>query len=207
MKSPRGPLCDRSSSGTPGVRDQVAARVEIPAESRDAAGGACERAVGAVEDRLDDEQRRREHEVAEGQLGRGGEPGREPGKDDGGWRHPQRQERENHEVRERPVEDVGDELARRSGFPRAGEEGRLRPMSESGEWRESDGALERELVFDGFRQAIAFVDRLADLAESANHHPDIAISYKRVTVRWTTHSAGGITDRGRELAARTDDLL
>lgn len=80
-------------------------------------------------------------------------------------------------------------------------------MSESGEWRESDGALERELVFDGFRQAIAFVDRLADLAESANHHPDIAISYKRVTVRWTTHSAGGITDRDRELAARTDDLL
>ena len=80
-------------------------------------------------------------------------------------------------------------------------------MSESGEWRESDGALEREFVFDGFRQAIAFVDRLADLAESANHHPDIAISYKRVTVRWTTHSAGGITDRDRELAARTDDLL
>jgi 4a-hydroxytetrahydrobiopterin dehydratase len=80
-------------------------------------------------------------------------------------------------------------------------------VSESGEWRERDGALERELVFDGFREAIAFVDRLADLAESANHHPDIAISYKRVTVRWTTHSAGGITERDRELAGRTDDLL
>jgi len=80
-------------------------------------------------------------------------------------------------------------------------------MSESGAWRERDGALERELVFDGFREAIAFVDRLADLAESANHHPDIAISYKRVTVRWTTHSAGGTTDRDRELAARTDALL
>jgi len=58
-----------------------------------------------------------------------------------------------------------------------------------------------------FRDAIGFVDRLADLAESESHHPDIAISYRRVTIRWTTHSAGGITDRDRELAARTDELL
>ena len=80
-------------------------------------------------------------------------------------------------------------------------------VSEPGGWTERDGALERELVFDGFRDAISFVDRLADLAESENHHPDIAISYKRVTVRWTTHSAGDITDRDRELAARTDELV
>jgi 4a-hydroxytetrahydrobiopterin dehydratase len=79
-------------------------------------------------------------------------------------------------------------------------------MAES-DWQEEGGALQRELVFDGFPQAIAFVDRLAELAESENHHPDIAISYKRVTVRWTTHSAGGITDRDRELAARTDELV
>jgi 4a-hydroxytetrahydrobiopterin dehydratase len=76
-----------------------------------------------------------------------------------------------------------------------------------GAWSERDGALEREVEFESFRDAIAFVGRLADLAESANHHPDIAISYKRVTVRWTTHSEGGITDRDRELAARTDDVV
>jgi 4a-hydroxytetrahydrobiopterin dehydratase len=75
-----------------------------------------------------------------------------------------------------------------------------------GDWNEVDGALEREFTFDGFPGAIAFVNRLAGLAESANHHPDIAISYKRVTVRWTTHSAGGITDRDREMAAKTDEL-
>ena len=80
-------------------------------------------------------------------------------------------------------------------------------MNEPGAWSERDGALERELVFDGFREAIAFVNRLADLAESENHHPDVAISHRRVTVRWTTHSAGGITDRDRELAARTDELV
>ena len=74
-------------------------------------------------------------------------------------------------------------------------------------WHEVDEALEREFVFDGFPQAIAFVNRVADLAEAENHHPDIAISYKRVTLRWSTHSAGGITDRDRQLAARTDELV
>jgi 4a-hydroxytetrahydrobiopterin dehydratase len=69
-----------------------------------------------------------------------------------------------------------------------------------------DSKLERELEFPSFREAIAFVDRLADLAEEANHHPDVDIRYRRVTVRWWTHTAGGITDRDRELAARTDAL-
>ncbi len=75
------------------------------------------------------------------------------------------------------------------------------------EWAEVDGALEREFTLDDFPAAIAFVNRLAEAAEAADHHPDISISYKRVTVRWTTHSAGGITDRDRELAAQTDALV
>jgi 4a-hydroxytetrahydrobiopterin dehydratase len=74
------------------------------------------------------------------------------------------------------------------------------------DWSEADGALERTFEFASFADAVAFVNRLAELADGANHHPDIAISYRRVTVRWTTHSAGGITDRDRELAAATDSL-
>ncbi len=74
-------------------------------------------------------------------------------------------------------------------------------------WAEVDGALERELEFASFPEAIAFVDRLAEVAEAENHHPDIDIRYRRVRVRWTTHSSGGITDRDRELAARTDELV
>jgi len=70
-------------------------------------------------------------------------------------------------------------------------------------WREEDGALVRELEFESFPAAIEFVRRLADLAERENHHPDIDIRYRRVTVRWSTHSAGGVTDRDRALAART----
>ena len=75
------------------------------------------------------------------------------------------------------------------------------------DWHEQDGALVRELEFPSFREAIEFVDRLAGLAERENHHPDIDIRYRRVTVTWTTHSAGGVTDRDRELADRTADLL
>jgi 4a-hydroxytetrahydrobiopterin dehydratase len=75
------------------------------------------------------------------------------------------------------------------------------------DWIENEGALERTFELPSFAEAIAFVDRVAELSERENHHPDIAISYKKVTLRWTTHSEGGITDRDRELAALTDGLL
>jgi 4a-hydroxytetrahydrobiopterin dehydratase len=74
------------------------------------------------------------------------------------------------------------------------------------DWQEQDEALVREFELPSFPAAIAFVDRLAELAESENHHPDIDIRYKRVTVRWTTHSEGGITEKDREMAERTSAL-
>jgi 4a-hydroxytetrahydrobiopterin dehydratase len=116
-------------------------------------------------------------------------------------------------VRERPKHALANELRRRGVFPRAleqssplGPRGILRVVSVPEGWSENDGALERAFVFDGFLDAIAFVNRLAEAAEAADHHPDIAISYKRVTVRWSTHSASGITDRDREMAERTNTL-
>jgi 4a-hydroxytetrahydrobiopterin dehydratase len=74
-------------------------------------------------------------------------------------------------------------------------------------WREDGDALVRELEFESFPAAVAFVQRLAELAERENHHPDIDIRYRRVTVRWSTHSAGGVTDRDRDLAVRTLELV
>jgi 4a-hydroxytetrahydrobiopterin dehydratase len=76
-------------------------------------------------------------------------------------------------------------------------------MSTPAGWREEDGALVREFELESFAAAIAFVSRVAELAERENHHPDIDIRYRKVLVRWTTHSAGGITDRDRDMAART----
>jgi 4a-hydroxytetrahydrobiopterin dehydratase len=73
-------------------------------------------------------------------------------------------------------------------------------------WGEQEDALVREFELPSFPAAIAFVDRLAELAEGENHHPDIDIRYRKVTVRWTTHSEGGITEKDRELAERTSAL-
>ena len=64
-------------------------------------------------------------------------------------------------------------------------------MSTPTGWTETSGALERTFELSSFAEAIAFVNRVAELAEQENHHPDIAVSYKRVTLRWTSHSAGG----------------
>lgn len=74
-------------------------------------------------------------------------------------------------------------------------------------WRVEGDGLVRELEFPSFRDAIAFVVRLAEVAEREDHHPDIAIRYKRVTVRWSTHSAGGITERDHALAELTSQLV
>jgi len=62
-------------------------------------------------------------------------------------------------------------------------------------WAFEDNALARTFTFDSFPDAIAFVTRLAFDAEAADHHPDLAVSYKKVTVRWSTHSDGGVTEK------------
>jgi 4a-hydroxytetrahydrobiopterin dehydratase len=73
-------------------------------------------------------------------------------------------------------------------------------------WNDVDNALERTFEFGNFVDALAFVNRVGELAEAENHHPDIAIHYNEVTLRWWTHTAGGVTDRDRELAARSSAL-
>ena len=73
-------------------------------------------------------------------------------------------------------------------------------------WEEVDGALQRELRFRDFREALEFVNRLGALAEAADHHPDIAIHWNRVTLRWWTHATNAITARDYELAAKTNEL-
>jgi len=73
-------------------------------------------------------------------------------------------------------------------------------------WTEVDNALERTFELENFVEALAFVNRVGELAEAEDHHPDIAIHYNRVTLRWWTHTAGGVTDRDRELAEKSGAL-
>lgn len=62
-------------------------------------------------------------------------------------------------------------------------------------WTLEGNAIRKQFVFDGFPQAVAFVSRLVPHAEAADHHPDVLINYRRVTLTYTTHSAGGLTAR------------
>jgi 4a-hydroxytetrahydrobiopterin dehydratase len=63
------------------------------------------------------------------------------------------------------------------------------------DWTYEDDALMRTLTFASFPDAVAFVTRLAFDAEANDHHPDLFISYTRVTIRWSTHSDGGVTEK------------
>jgi len=54
-------------------------------------------------------------------------------------------------------------------------------------------AIRKQFTFKGFPEAVAFVTRLVPDAESADHHPDITINYRRVTLSWSTHDEGGLT--------------
>jgi len=68
-------------------------------------------------------------------------------------------------------------------------------------------ALEREFQFKDFAEALAFVNRLGELAEREGHHPDIEIHWNRVTLRWWTHVKDAITDRDYELATKSNSLV
>ena len=67
----------------------------------------------------------------------------------------------------------------------------------STDWQEVDGALQRTFELESFPAALEFVNQVGALAEEEDHHPDIAISYRKVTLRWWTHTAGRATDSCR----------
>ena len=68
----------------------------------------------------------------------------------------------------------------------------------------SEDAIHKRYTFASFPDAIAFVNRLAPEAEAADHHPDILISYRRVTLTYSTHSEGGLTAKDFVGAATAD---
>ena len=74
-------------------------------------------------------------------------------------------------------------------------------------WRRDGEALVRDLKFDDFAAAIAYVNRVADLAEEVNHHPDILVhGWNHVRLTLTTHSAGQLTDNDYEMARKIDQV-
>lgn len=74
-------------------------------------------------------------------------------------------------------------------------------------WREADGAIEKTFAFKGWLETVAFVDALAWICHVEDHHPELRVSFDRCTVRFSTHSVGGISQNDFICAAKTDALV
>ena len=73
-------------------------------------------------------------------------------------------------------------------------------------WTRAGNAIERTWRFKGFKEAMQFINRVADLAASMNHHPEIWNSWATVKLSLTTHDSGGLTNRDFNLAKKIDAL-
>jgi 4a-hydroxytetrahydrobiopterin dehydratase len=81
-------------------------------------------------------------------------------------------------------------------------------MAADSVWLQEGETLVRDLEFDDFRGAMAFVNRVADAAEEVNHHPDILVhGWNKVRLTLTTHSEGRVTDNDHAMAQRIDGLV
>ena len=77
-----------------------------------------------------------------------------------------------------------------------------------GPWRREGSVIVRDLVFDDFAQALAFVNKVGAAAEHIDHHPDILLhGYREVRLTLTTHSEGGITEADLALASTVNALV
>jgi len=74
------------------------------------------------------------------------------------------------------------------------------------EWKRVGDSIERTWRFETFLEAVAFMNRVFALAEEANHHPDLLNSWTKVRVRFTTHDAGGLTNRDFKMAVKVDGI-
>jgi 4a-hydroxytetrahydrobiopterin dehydratase len=73
-------------------------------------------------------------------------------------------------------------------------------------WTLEGDAIKKQFTFKGFPEAIGFINRLVPEAEAADHHPDILVNYRRVTLTYSTHSEGGLTAKDFDGAAMADRL-
>jgi 4a-hydroxytetrahydrobiopterin dehydratase len=67
-------------------------------------------------------------------------------------------------------------------------------------------AIQKKFTFNSFKEALAFVNQVGDLAEKSDHHPDITINYNKVSLTLSTHSAGGLTSKDFDLAGHIEKI-
>jgi len=82
-----------------------------------------------------------------------------------------------------------------------------RHLAQTSGWHLAEGTIEKTFAFKGWLETVAFVDALAWICHIEDHHPDLRVSYDRCTIRFSTHSAGGISVNDFICAAKADALV
>ncbi|GLS95777.1 putative pterin-4-alpha-carbinolamine dehydratase [Piscinibacter gummiphilus] len=80
-------------------------------------------------------------------------------------------------------------------------------LAQLSSWKSTGGAIEKAFTFKNFHETMAFVNALAWIAHTEDHHPDLQVGYDRCTVRFSTHSVGGISVNDFICAAKADALV
>ena len=93
------------------------------------------------------------------------------------------------------------------GHPAMGAEEITTHLAQAPGWALADGAIQKRYDFADYHRTMAFVNAVAWIAHAEDHHPDLAVSYNRCTVRFNTHSVGGISINDFICAAKLDALL
>ena len=79
-------------------------------------------------------------------------------------------------------------------------------LADTGRWKLNNDKISRLVNFNNFKEAMEFVNKVADEAEKMDHHPDMNISYDKVELTLTTHSEGGLTEKDFTLAKKINQL-
>jgi 4a-hydroxytetrahydrobiopterin dehydratase len=72
-------------------------------------------------------------------------------------------------------------------------------------WELKENAIRKTFTFDAYMDSIAFINRLAELAEEANHHPDMIVGWCKIEIAFTSHDQGGVTTACIEMAKKTNE--
>ena len=74
-------------------------------------------------------------------------------------------------------------------------------------WEFKDNALRKTLTFDSYMDSIDFINRLAEIAEENNHHPDMVVGWCKIDIAFTSHDQGGVTTACIDMAKKTESVL
>ena len=80
-------------------------------------------------------------------------------------------------------------------------------LSTLNEWEFKDNTIRKTFTFETYMESIGFINRLAEIAEEANHHPDMAVGWCRIDVAFTSHDQGGVTLACIEMAKKAESVL